>query len=38
MRGDLATMEPLLEAAEREIDRADEESFQPSTGPEGRST
>ena len=35
MRGDLATMEPLLEAAERVIDRADEEPFQPSTGPEG---
>ena len=35
MRGDLATMGPLLEAAERVIDRADEEPFQPSTGPEG---
>src|SRR5690349_3513672 len=35
MRGDLATMEPLLEAAERVIDRADKEPFQPSTGPEG---
>jgi LuxR family maltose regulon positive regulatory protein len=28
-------MEPLLEAAELVIDRADEEPFQPSTGPEG---
>ncbi|HEX3308046.1 MAG TPA: LuxR C-terminal-related transcriptional regulator, partial [Streptosporangiaceae bacterium] len=35
MRGDLRTMEPLLEAAELVIDRADEEPFQPSTGPEG---
>ena len=35
MRGDLQAMEPLLEAAERVIDRADEEPFEPSTGPEG---
>ena len=35
MRGDLRTMEPLLEAAERVIGRADEEPFEPSTGPEG---
>jgi LuxR family transcriptional regulator, maltose regulon positive regulatory protein len=35
MRGDLQTMEPLLDAAGRVIDRADEEAFEPSTGPEG---
>jgi len=35
MRGDLQAMEPLLDAAERVIGRADEEPFQPSTGPEG---
>jgi LuxR family transcriptional regulator, maltose regulon positive regulatory protein len=35
MRGDLQAMEPLLEAAERVIGRADEEPFEPSTGPEG---
>ena len=35
MRGDLRAMEPLLDAAERVIGRADEEPFEPSTGPEG---
>ena len=35
MRGDLQAMEPLLDAAERVIGRADEEPFEPSTGPEG---
>ena len=35
MHGDLQTMEPLLDAAERVIGRADEEPFEPSTGPEG---
>jgi len=35
MRGDLQTMEPLLEAAEQVIGLADEEPFAPSTGPEG---
>jgi LuxR family maltose regulon positive regulatory protein len=35
MRGDLATMEPLLEAAERVIDRASEEPFAPAAGAEG---
>jgi hypothetical protein len=35
MRGDLQAMEPLLDAAERVIARADEEPFEPSTGPEG---
>ena len=35
MHGDLQAMEPLLDAAERVIDRADEEPFEPSTGPEG---
>jgi len=35
MRGDLQVMEPLLDAAEDVIGRADDESFAPSTGPEG---
>jgi LuxR family transcriptional regulator, maltose regulon positive regulatory protein len=35
MRGDLRTMEPLLDAAEQVIGRADEEPFKPSTGTEG---
>ena len=35
MRGDLQAMEPLLDAAEEVIGRADDESFAPSTGPEG---
>jgi LuxR family maltose regulon positive regulatory protein len=35
MRGDLQAMEPLLDAAEQVIDRADQEPFTPSTGPEG---
>ena len=35
MRGDLRTMEPLLDAAEQVIGRADEEPFEPSTGAEG---
>ena len=35
MRGDLRTMEPLLDAAEQVIGRADEEPFEPSTGTEG---
>ena len=35
MRGDLQTMEPLLEAAEQVIGRTDHERFEPSTGPAG---
>ncbi len=35
MRGDLVAMEPLLAAAERVIDRADEEPFAPAAGTEG---
>ncbi len=35
MSGDLATMEPLLDAAEQVIDRADQEPLVPSTGTEG---
>ena len=35
MRGDLATMEPLLEAAERVIEAATEESFAPAAGAQG---
>ena len=35
MRGDLQVMEPLLDAAQQVIDRADDEPFAPSTGPEG---
>jgi LuxR family transcriptional regulator, maltose regulon positive regulatory protein len=35
MAGDLQAMEPLLAAAERVIGRADEEPFDPSTGPVG---
>jgi LuxR family maltose regulon positive regulatory protein len=35
MRGDLQAMEPLLDAAEQVIARADQEPFTPSTGPEG---
>ena len=33
MRGDLQAMEPLLEAAERVIGRADEEPFEPARAP-----
>ena len=35
MRGDLAAMEPLLEAAERVIEAATEEPFAPAAGAEG---
>jgi LuxR family transcriptional regulator, maltose regulon positive regulatory protein len=35
MRGDLAVMEPLLEAAERVIEAATEEPFAPAAGAEG---
>jgi LuxR family maltose regulon positive regulatory protein len=35
MQGDLGVMEPLLDAAEKVIERADEEPLVPSTGPEG---
>jgi len=35
MHGDLQTMEPLLDAAEQVIGHADDEPFEPSTGPEG---
>ena len=35
MRGDLQSMEPLLDAAEQVIGAADEEPFAPSTGTEG---
>jgi LuxR family maltose regulon positive regulatory protein len=35
MRGDLAAMEPLLEAAEQVIDAATEEPFAPAAGAEG---
>ena len=35
MRGDLQAVEPLLDAAEQVLGRADEEPFTPSTGPEG---
>jgi LuxR family transcriptional regulator, maltose regulon positive regulatory protein len=35
MRGDLQVMEPLLDAAEQVIGRADDEPFAPSSGTEG---
>jgi LuxR family maltose regulon positive regulatory protein len=35
MRGDLQVMEPLLDAAQQVISRADEEPFAPSTGAQG---
>ena len=35
MRGDLQTMEPLMDAAEQVIGRTDHERFEPSTGREG---
>jgi ATP/maltotriose-dependent transcriptional regulator MalT len=35
MRGDLHVVEPLLDAAAKVIDRADQEAFTPSTGREG---
>ena len=35
MRGDLAVVEPLLDAAEQVIGQADQEPFEPSVGPEG---